>query len=303
MEPPTTLRILTEASGGLTSGYILDAIRTSGHRSVASDVVEDCHGRRLADDYLRVPYASDPTFWEQMTAALDASRIDVVFPSFDETLLGWAERRASLAQRGVHVIVSPPETVSVFQDKWSTYQHFRDHGLPTPRTSLSQDYPLVKPRWGRGGAGVRITSEPVPMEGMVSQEVLAGDEYTVDVFCNREGAPLYIVPRRRLRVVDGKSLDGHVVEQTAIRELVAALCRTIRMHGPVNVQCFVAPTGEVTLTEVNPRLAGGMALGMAATENWVGLAVDHFVHGRPCTPQPVRWGLKMMRYYAEVFVS
>ena len=141
------------------------------------------------------------------------------------------------------------------------------------------------------------------MEGMVSQEVLTGDEYTVDVFCNREGAPVYIVPRRRLRVVDGKSLDGDVVEQPAIRELVVALCRTIPMHGPVNVQCFVSPTGEVTLTEVNPRLAGGMALGMAATENWIGLAVDHFVRGRSCSPQPVQWGLKMMRYYAEVFVS
>ena len=53
-------RILTEASGSLTAGYLLRSVRDAGHVSVASDINPDCFGRALADDFMPMPRADDP---------------------------------------------------------------------------------------------------------------------------------------------------------------------------------------------------------------------------------------------------
>lgn len=296
------LRILIEASGSMTSAYLIRAIQDAGHQSVASDVDEDCFGRYLADDFVKMPRKDEPDIWQQMESILYDKRIDVVIPSFDETLLGWAERVGLFRDKGVHVILSPQESIAVCRDKWRTYQFFRDNGIPTPVTSLEQCFPLVKPRCGRGSAGVIITSDSIDMTEMISQELLEGVEYTIDVFCGHDTVPVYIVPRRRINVREGKSTDGIVEEQSEISYWVKTICRKLLFTGPVNMQCFVLPDDSVKFVEINPRIAGGTALGFAATENWVRLIVDNFIEGRPITPKPVAYGMRMKRYYAEVFI-
>jgi carbamoyl-phosphate synthase large subunit len=296
-------RILTEASGSLTSGYLITSIQQAGHACVASDIDDRCFGRALADDFVLMPRADAPDLWTFVERALRESRIDIVVPSLDETLPGWAERKQRLRDAaGVHVVLSDPDTIAVCRDKWRTYEFFRGNGIPTPATSLEQKYPLLKPRVGRGGIGVRTTREPVDMTGMISQERLEGVEYTVDVFCDRSSDPVYVVPRRRVNVKDGKSTGGVVDTDEQITRWAREICAKLPFVGPINMQCFMLPDGTVRFTEINPRIAGGMALGFAATENWIPLIVDNLVHGAPITAKPVQSGLEMRRYYAEVFV-
>jgi carbamoyl-phosphate synthase large subunit len=298
-----TYRILTEASGSLTAGYLINAIHEAGHLCVGSDIDARCFARPLLDDFALMPRASDPALWPQVERILAEKQIDIVIPSLDETLIGWAERKSQLRERlGVHVVLSAPDTVRVCQDKWLTYEFFRDNRIPTPLTSLRQDYALVKPRLGRGASGVRVTNERVDMNGMISQELVAGVEYTVDVFCDRDSRPVYIVPRRRINVRDGKSTAGVTEEQAAVIEWVRTICARLPFVGPVNIQCFVRPDQTVCVIEINPRIAGGMALGIAATENWIKLIATNLLDGQPIVPRPIRFGLEMKRYYAEVFV-
>ena len=297
------MRVLTEASGSLTAGYIIRAIQDAGHIAVASDIDVQCTGRFLADEFVEMPSSSHPSLWEEVENLIQNHRIDVVIPSLDEMLEGWAERKEFFLDRGVHVIVSDVETLRMCMDKWATYEFFERAGIPTPRTSLEQKFALVKPRRGRGGVGVAITDEPVSMDGNISQEVVDGEEYTVDVFCDRNGEPGYIVPRRRERVVQGKSLAGTVCRHEGIENWVRKICKAASFRGPVNMQCFVMGNGEINFIEINPRLAGGMALGFAATENWIQIAINHWVESEPISWKPVRDGLQMKRYYAEVFVS
>jgi len=296
-------RILTEASGSLTAGYLIKSIRDQGHVCVGSDIDPHCFGSVLADEFVVMPRADAPDLWEQIERALVTKNIDIVIPSLDETLLGWSERKRALFESlGVHVILSDATTIAVCQDKWLTHEFFATHRIPSPATSLEQKYPLVKPRFGRGAAGVRVTDARVDMAEMISQEVLVGTEYTVDVFCDRDSQPVYIVPRRRVNVRDGKSTAGVVEANELIDTWVREICRKLPFVGPVNMQCFILPDGDIRFVEINPRIAGGMALGFAATENWVGLIARNIVGGEPITPRSVRYGLEMRRYYAEVFV-
>lgn len=153
----------------------------------------------------------------------------------------------------------------------------------------------MKPRCGRGAKGIVRTREPVDMRGMLSQDFVVGEEYTVDVCCADDGTPLHIIPRRRLGVRDGKSTGGITEEQPAIIAAVRRLCAGLRFRGPINVQCIVRD-GVPWFIEINARIAGGMALGLAASENWLPLILD----GRQPAATP-RWGLRMRRHYSEVF--
>ncbi|GIQ69982.1 carbamoyl phosphate synthase-like protein [Xylanibacillus composti] len=297
--------ILLEASGSLTSGYLIKAIQQAGHRAIASDINQDIAARYLADEFLLMPSKHDSQLWEKITKMIIDNKIHIVLPSLDETLLEWSIRTEFYSRMGVHVITSAPATIEVCQDKWKTYEFFIRHGIPTPPTSLSQDYNLLKPRYGRGGQGVRFLApgESVTMDQMITQQAVEGEEFTVDVFVDRHGDPVYIVPRQRWMVREGKSTGGIVVHDPEIIQWIHVICQKLRFQGPINVQCFRCTDGTLKFLEINPRVAGGMALGFAATENWFKLITDHFVNHNNVHPKPVQYGMKMLRYYDEVFVS
>ena len=101
---------------------------------------------------------------------------------------------------------------------------------------------------------------------------------------------------------DGKSTVGVVERHEGIEHWVRSICKRLPFVGPINLQCFVLPDGTIKFVEINPRIAGGMALGFAATENWIDLIVRNMLYGQSLSPKPVFDGLEMRRYYAEVFV-
>lgn len=298
-----SLNILLEASGSLVSSFMIDAIQRCGHRAIASDISTECVGRYLADDFIEVPTADSRDLWPHMERLLVEHRVDVVIPSLDETLADWASRKPEFSKKGISVCLSDEEVIRTFGDKWAAYLFFRSHGIPTPDTSLEQHYPLVKPRLGRGGVGVRVANETIDMTGFISQEQVSGTEYTVDVLCSPDGSPIYIVPRRRLGIRDGKSTGGVVERELTVIDTVRRLCAATHFIGPINVQCFVRPDSSVSVIEVNPRIAGGLALGFAATENWIPLLCRMLRAGEVPEGGSVKYGMRMLRHYAEVFVS
>lgn len=295
-------KILTEASGGLTSAFLIKAIKESGYKAVASDIDIECVGKYLADDFIHIPSVNDPELWSKITYLLKNNNINIVIPSLDESLLGWAERKSFFLEQGIFAILSDTETISICQDKWLTYKFFIANNIPTPKTSLEQIYPLLKPRNGRGGMGIKLTSITTCMEGMISQELLKGEEYTVDVLCDNFSNPIYIVPRKRLAVRNGKSTRGIVVNHLEIIRGIKNICRKLSFKGPINIQCFDCKEKGVLFTEINPRIAGGMALGFAATENWIKPIINHFIYHQEILPKPIKYGLQMRRYYAEIFI-
>ena len=85
-------------------------------------------------------------------------------------------------------------------------------------------------------------------------------------------------------------------------KLVKKMAKQIKLEGPINFQFIEEEDCSLYFLEVNPRIAGGMALGMAASENWINPIIDNFIQGNPIKPKPIKFNLKMMRYYAECFI-
>ena len=295
------MNIFTEASGSLVSAALIMSLKDAGLSVIVSDITEMNAGGLLADRYVRVPDKSDKNLWQKIKELLVTNKVSWVIPSFDEMLSGWSARVKEFNAEGINLLISPSDTIDTFLDKWKTYNAFIQSGLPAPKTSLEKKYPMVKPREGRGSQGITITDEiGVDMEKKISQEVVEGTELTVDCFFDRDGSPIYIVPRIRLKVVHGKSVNAQTIRHEKVELYIRNLAKKYHFIGPINIQCFIN-SEDVRFIEVNPRVGGGMALGWAATENWFDLWFNIIIQGKPFKPKPVQYGLQMYRYYAEVF--
>ena len=274
------MRILIESSGSLTSNYLLKSIKKIGFQVVGSDIDEFNHSKVLCDDFIKMPKANDRLLWKKIENLLINYKIDVVIPSFDESLLGWSERIDQFNDKKIKVIISSAETIRICQDKWLTYKFFRSIGINTPNTSLTADFELLKPRRGRGGKGIlenNFKKKKID-KSMISQQKISGKEYTVDVFFQNNGKPFYIIPRLRINILDGKSTKGIVVKNNKINEQIKKISEKISFIGPVNFQLFETKDKELLFIEINPRIAGGMALGFAASENWISLINKNIIN-------------------------
>jgi carbamoyl-phosphate synthase large subunit len=268
---------------------------------VGVDIDPFAAGLYLLDRGCLVPKYSAAACWTHLEQLIADEQIDWVIPSINEGLTGWATRYQSLTKQGVNLLLSPAPTVEIFSDKWRTYEFFAAHSIPTPRTSLRHDFELLKPRVGRGSSGIRREAPTgAALQDEVSQEYLEGREFSVDALCDSDGRVLYIVPRERLHVVSGLSMTSQVFRDEAVERHVHHILEAIAFYGPINIQGFRTPTG-VKFTEINPRLAGGLSLSIAATENWFAL-LSRLQDGATFQPRPVKDRLTMMRQFSDVIV-
>lgn len=296
------MKIMIEAIGCMASAATINQIHAAGYLCVGIDANPDCFAKELVDEFYQVPYVTDPDYQKVLYNLAIEKKVNLAIPSLDDSLLIWSDMRDSLKNNGVNITLPNQELLRIFLDKWETYKFFKQIGIPTPKTSLKQKYQLVKPRLGRGGDGVIITNKPVNMCDMISQELLSGKEYTTDVLCDLNYEPIYIVPRLRKGVKEGKSTGGEVIYNEAIIESVKKICKYMKYTGAFNIQCFEDEKRNIKFTELNPRLGGGTILSMAATENWIPFLVNMFVNEKNINPmKKVQYGLKMGRYYSEVF--
>lgn len=298
------MRVLIDGIGSPVWGAMKPFLAEVAEHVVGIDIDRWSYGLYSFDKGCLVPKYSEPGCFERIFEIIEAEGVDVVFPMVHEGLTAWAERAPDLARRGVRVLLSPLETMRVCNDKWATYEFFRDNGIPTPRTSLEPEYDLLKPRLGRGGAGIaRMEPGRAPdggMDGFVSQEFVDGPEFSVDALCGLDGEVLCVVPRQRLGVESGLSVVGRVVNDPEIEAWVRRILAAAPFVGPVDIQCF-RRGDEVLFSEINARLAGGMSLSMHATDNWFRIIADVLAGGR-AEPLAVRYGTVMMRHFSDVIL-
>ena len=296
------VNIFTEASGSMVAPALIRSLKEAGLYVTASDISENNAGTILADSYVKVPPINDPNIWVLTLDILLNNKIKWIIPSLDEMLLLWSKKDQELIKNDISIIISPKETINTFSDKWKTYEAFLNSEIPTPRTELKQKFPLIKPRFGRGSKGVKIVKDKIDMDGKISQEIVKGEELTVDCLFDLDGNPIYIVPRKRKKIIDGKSVEAEIISQDYVKKNIIKLAEKYHFIGPINIQCFV-DKNNIKFIEVNPRVGGGMSLSWKATENWFSLWFDKLQYKKQVDPKPINYGLKMYRYYSEIFIK
>ena len=313
----TTTVLVTGAGGPAGISIIRSLLARPDTRVVAADMDRFASGLYLvpADQRVLVPAGLSADFAAAVIGWCGSLGIDVLFPTVDVELPVLAARRDEFAALGV-VIASPSlSTLETCLDKFAL-AHRCAGVLPVPRTDLlgpaaaiGRKYPVVvKPRRGAGSRGISyVQSEAELLElgtddNRLVQDMLPGDEYSVDVFADLSGSVIAAVPRSRLRVDSGVSVAGATFHDEELEQAARRVAAAIGLTTVANVQLRRDRDGRAALLEVNPRFPGAMPLTIAAGIDMPSLTLDA-VLGRPLPAALEFRDIAVVRYLEDVFLD
>ena len=295
---------------------IVTAFKRAGARTLATDVNPLAPALYHADEHAFVPRVSDPGYVDALRALVDAHDISLIVPLTDLDHGVLARARGAL---GALVLLPAPEIVDALADKWLAHLLFEERGIGSPATWLPDALPdplefpvLVKARHGFGSRGIYRCADRRELEFFLDytdhdsmvQAACAGEEFSIDVFCDLDGRCLNAVPRTMIESKGGESIKGMTIRDPELIEVGRAVSETLGLVGPANIQCFREPDGTHRVTDINPRFGGAFPLPTAAGSRYPELALALAAGERP-EPRlgDFRDGLVMTRFFSELVLS
>lgn len=243
---------------------------------IESDIVAgDCDNTApalyLADKSYLLPRIEDPEYIDAIVEVCNQEGVVLIVPTIDPDLLLLAKNKNFLeSETGAKVLISDMRVTEICRDKYITQQFLEQNSFGVPKmyrwedTDNSELYPLfIKPRSGSSSVNTfkvfdldELMAYKKAIDGLIIQEYIEGDEYTVDVFLDFESNVITIVPRLRIATRGGEISKGKIVKDRAIIEDVHRLMKVLRPVGQITVQLMRTENG-LRYTEINPRFGGG----------------------------------------------
>lgn len=311
-------RVLVTGAGGPAGVAVIRSLLRRGDVEVlAADMDRWASALYLvpAGNRHLVPAGRADDFVDVVRRICAEQRVDVLFPTVDVELPRLAAARDELAAHGTLLASPSLRTLDTCLDKLAL-AHACAGAVRVPRTELvgtpqalsGWEFPvIVKPRRGAGSRGVRQVGSARELDAvhdeddLLVQELLPGQEYSVDVLADSTGHVVAAVPRARLRVDSGVAVAGVTVHDDELVATASAVARAVGLTSVANVQLKRDADGVPALLEVNPRFPGAMPLTIAAGVDMPSLVLDD-VLGRP-VPRHLDFAeVANVRYLEDVFL-
>jgi carbamoyl-phosphate synthase large subunit len=135
------------------------------------------------------------------------------------------------------------------------------------------------------------------------QQACAGEEFSIDVFCDLEGRCLNAIPRTMIESKGGESIKGMTIKDWGLIEHGRFVAETLGLRGPANIQCF-REGDELQVTDINPRFGGAFPLPRAAGSGYPELAIA-LANGERPEPRlgEFREGILMTRFFSHLILA
>ncbi len=237
--------------------------------------------------YSELPFVNEKKFIDELNALVDRFDIEYIMPTHDTLALKLMENEKKI---NAIIVCSPLETTEICRYKTKTYQVLQEYDFVpnwyTPEQSNSiKKYPLfLKPDDGQGGKGTLKINSPEELKkaennnvNYVICEYLPGEEYTIDCFTKSTGELIYINPRKRAAIKDGKSsLAESVIEKDEFIKIANIINSKIRFRGYWFIQLKKDTNNNLKLMEICTRFAGTFVHANASGVNLPLLALSDF---------------------------
>ena len=241
-----------------------------------ADITETAPALCFCDHSVIVPSISDAGYIPTLQKFCKEEGIDALIPTIDTDLLLLAKHREEFGE--TKVVIRSEDKIALCRDKSFTAAYFHSLGLKSPAPvndwkEYDAGYPaFIKPKNGSSSIfaykvhnedELRSYSAQVP--DYIVQPFIEGTEYTVDIFCDFEGKPIFITPRIRQAVRAGEVLKTQIHQDDTIIGEMMHLIENYKPCGQITVQLIKQKyTGDNYYIEINPRFGGGAPLSMKA---------------------------------------
>jgi len=268
-------------------GRRIELLRAFKQAALCLDVNLKIYGADMAGtapalaycDYTRrVCAMKDPAYIDELIDICKDDAIDLLIPTIDTDLLVLSQNVSRFEAIGTKVLISKPDKIAICRDKNNTGEFFESCGVKAPKTyndykAYDDRFPcFIKPKDGSSSINAfKVEDEQElevyanQVEDYIVQPFVSGREYTIDIFCDFEGNPIYITPRERMQVRAGEVLKTQIFMDPVMIAESKQIIAKFKPCGPMTVQLIQDEiTGENYYIEINPRYGGGAPLSMKA---------------------------------------
>lgn len=245
---------------------------------IGADITESAPALFFCDETKIVCRIKTPEYIPQLLEICKKEQIDCLIPTIDTDLLLLAENKEKFEEIGTKVLISAVDKVKLCRDKRYTADYFLSIGLksPVPVDNVSKyqsGYPaFIKPKDGSSSIDAYkvnnaedLKTYAKKIQDYIVQPYISGREFTIDIFCDYEGNPVYITPRERLAVRAGEVLKTRIHQDDIMIQEMLKLIDDYKPCGQITVQLIQDEvTGENYYIEINPRFGGGAPLSIKA---------------------------------------
>ena len=243
-----------------------------------ADMSESAPAMFFCDRQVIVPRIKSEQYVPLLLEVCRRENIDALIPTIDTDLMILAQSRECFSDVGTRIVISAPEQIALCRDKRLTADYFHSVGLKSPSPVSNADHYMdgfpafIKPKDGsssvfayKANSREELLSYATQVPDYIIQPFIQGTEYTVDIFCDFDGIPIFITPRIRLAVRAGEVLKTQIVQDQRIIDEMKQLLSDYKPCGAITVQLIREDnTGEDYYIEINPRFGGGAPLSMMA---------------------------------------
>lgn len=252
---------------------------------VGADIVDSAPALYFCDEIKIVPKIENKQYIPVLLDICEHEKIDCLIPTIDTDLLLLSENKEKFETVGTKVLISAIEKVKLCRDKNYTADYFRSLGLQSPQPVNTVEkyeeeikegkvgFPaFIKPKDGSSSINayrvedmedLKVYAEKIGE--YIIQPYISGKEYTIDIFCDYEGNPIYITPRERLAVRAGEVLKTKITQDDIMIAEMQVLIKDFKPCGQITVQLIRDEVSGVDYyIEINPRFGGGAPLSIKA---------------------------------------
>ena len=295
---------------------IVSAFTRAGATTIAADLDPLAPALYHADRRVAVPRIGDPAYIPVIQAAVEEHDVGLVVPLTDLDHISLVRARKEL---GALVLLPDEDVVRRVGDKYLAHLFFEERGIPSPPSWLPAEVPdearyplLVKVREGFGSRHIFRAHDRAELDFFLRytsvdsfvQTCCAGEEFSIDVFCDLEGRCLNAIPRTMIQSKGGESIKGMTIQDRDLIEFGAHVAEALGLVGPGTIQCFRETGGRHEVTDVNPRFGGAFPLPLAASSRYPELALALAAGERP-EPRlgEFRAGVVMTRFFSHLCLT
>lgn len=248
---------------------------------VGADITDTAPALYFCDEIVIVPRIRDEKYIPFLLDYCKKQQIDCLIPTIDTDLLILSQNKKSFEEIDTKVLVSAEEKVKLCRDKNFTADYFISLGLKSPKpvhevSAYHEGFPaFIKPKDGSSSIDaykanndedLKVYAEKIG--DYVIQPFIDGTEYTIDIFCDYDGNPIYITPRERIAVRSGEVLKTKMIQDEVMISEMKTLINDFKPCGQITVQLIrKKSTGDDYYIEINPRFGGGAPESMKAGAN------------------------------------
>lgn len=210
-----TLRILMTGGGAPGAAGILKCLKQdAGMEVVVADASEESVGRYLNPTFELIPKATDEEFIPAIEAVCDKHTINLICPLVTRELFPFSQHKQQFEAKGIKVLVSDYNALSIANDKGKLYQLLHNSGILTPQFVIVHTVAeLERAVQHLGYPDKTVCFKPCVSNGMRGFRIIDDNKDEFDLLFNHKPTSEYVRLDKAVEILSARPFPPLLVSE------------------------------------------------------------------------------------------